>query len=807
MLNPCDEYNTYYNSDDIDSASSYLSQEDTLSAVSSSTIPDDIMCHESNISSMYIEAIHMTSVMMLGVSGTEIIGGHTILDSLISRKEEEKYIDGETIIGRDKLSLYIVSTIFAIVGVFMIALLIGELGVYLIGTNQGSAAFQRQSDRVKYEMEYYGLPDDLQMQVKAYYKYVWIHQKQYDDKIALLSDNQMSTDLQRKLALHLFKDVVSHISFFSELNDILLGDICLSLRTRIFLPNDMIIFKGDKGKELFIIAKGVVEVLRDDLPPGKIRDSTPPIFLRNGSFFGEIALLMEVRRTCSVQARTVCEVSILEQTAFDAILRENPDFAKRMNELVVARQLDKHIAKRAAAEVGTSRSTSDTNKSQDTKNNQGKSESGYNEKQSEIADFEVSKKDLKLAVTEVEKNIRQGLERRGNYTYYNYDYSPYGSRTRSKSLPANKLDYESMSESQDMQNSMLHNQEGATTSNDFNNGIKTKELPLYMQRNNTPLLEKEGKAVANKSNNNHHVSFECIPNRRQNENKLPNSVSNIFDDIARRSTRLPYKFIDKDLDQMEEARKRTRRKKEVRCSDGSVNYDEFDHCSTISSPTSSMEGEEDDDDVINVYDDNDHDESRKCENESSMDTERRASIVLQDENGNNENRGLKRDQNNKNEITEEDSDTDNDVGDDDEEEEDEEALRAIGGFSPRHTTLDLRKVRASILMSGRDSGGLSTELLLNAAKNQNFNDESKHLDMQKIESRLNTQNKCLKKILKKLDIVDIEEETEEKIHSIESEDIKYEVYNQQKMQNDAKKDGNFSEQQHEPDDTMAKIAR
>ena len=123
-----------------------------------------------------------------------------------------------------------------------------------MGKMQGSAAFQRKTDRVNHEMEYYGVPPDLQRQVRAFYDYVWIHQRQYDEKIALLSDAQMSTDLQRKLALHLFKDVISHISFFSEIDDLLLGEICLSLRTRIFLPGDMILFKGDVGKELFIIS-------------------------------------------------------------------------------------------------------------------------------------------------------------------------------------------------------------------------------------------------------------------------------------------------------------------------------------------------------------------------------------------------------------------------------------------------------------------------------------------------------------------------------------------------------------------------
>lgn len=329
------------------------------------SLVENEMCDQSNVWRAYAEAVHLSTVMMLGVSNVHIIGGSDMLELMMEAR------------GTDKTRFYIVSTFFMVGGLFVIALLISEMSSYIMGKSQGSAAFQRRSDRVKHEMEYYRLPHDLQLQVKAYYNYVWIHQKQYDDRIALLSDHQMSTDLQRKVALHLFKDVISHVSFFSDIDDMLLGEICLSLRSRIFLPDDMIIYKGDVGKELFIIAKGVVEVLRDDLPT-KARERTHPILLRNGSFFGEIALVMEVRRTCSVQARTVCEVSILLQKSFDAILSEHPAFGRRMNELVVARQLDKHLAKSV--------------------------NSGQN--------CQVSKKDLDTAYTQVEKKMKEGLQRR-----------------------------------------------------------------------------------------------------------------------------------------------------------------------------------------------------------------------------------------------------------------------------------------------------------------------------------------------------------------------------------------------------------
>ncbi len=334
---------------------------------------EDDICSQNQILHAYSQILHMSAVMILGISNSHIVlesGKFSVMDNASCS------LDSCT-------RVYFMSTLFMVFGLFLVALLIGKMNVYIMGRMQGSAAFQQRSDRVKHEMEYYAIPDELQTQVKAFYNYVWVHQKQYDDRIALLSDDQMSTDLQRKLALHLYKDVVSHISFFSEIDDLMLGEICLSLRTRIFLPKDMILFKDDVGRELFIISKGVVEVLRDDLPPSK-RFLSPPILLRKGSFFGEIALIMETRRTCSVQARTVCELNVLHQDTFDNILRNHPSFARRMNELVVVRQLESCLERAKYKGI----------------------------------DVKVSKEDMDKAIDLVEKNMTEGLIRRsvtGNF--------------------------------------------------------------------------------------------------------------------------------------------------------------------------------------------------------------------------------------------------------------------------------------------------------------------------------------------------------------------------------------------------------
>ncbi len=352
--------------------------EDTLDMISDY----DTLCRQENVGKLYTESFHLSAAMILGVSNSHVIGESSTLDLYTEKRETHR------------IQMYVISTLFMIGGLFIVALLISELNVFISGKKQGSATFQRKFDRVKHEMEYYSVPDDLQMQVKAFYDYIWIHQKQYDDRIALLSDDQMSTDLKRKLALHLYKDIVSHISIFSDIDDLLLGEICLSLRTRIFLPNDMILFKGDLGKELFLIAKGVVEVLRDDLSEEE-RQQNPPIYLDNGCFFGEIALIMETRRTCSVQAHTICEVNILQQKTFDTILDGNPRFARSMNELIVARQLEKSVSRRMNELASTHKLA----------------------RPEAMADpdgihIRVTKQDMDTALSVVEKNMKRGLVRR-----------------------------------------------------------------------------------------------------------------------------------------------------------------------------------------------------------------------------------------------------------------------------------------------------------------------------------------------------------------------------------------------------------
>ncbi len=64
------------------------------------------------------------------------------------------------------------------------------------------------------------------------------------------------------------------------------------------MPDDFIIREGEVGNEMYFIMDGVAKiVLKNGEDPSK-----PPIniFLKKGDFFGEIALIIDSKRTADV---------------------------------------------------------------------------------------------------------------------------------------------------------------------------------------------------------------------------------------------------------------------------------------------------------------------------------------------------------------------------------------------------------------------------------------------------------------------------------------------------------------------------
>ncbi|KAF0755151.1 hypothetical protein AaE_005066, partial [Aphanomyces astaci] len=282
-------------------------------------------------------------------------------------------------------ALLALSTGYAIVGVILNSVVIGSSVFVVESWNRAGYQFRKRIDMINHEMEFLQLPEYLRMRIKAYHQYLWTHQGSATEKVTLLQDKGMSEPLRKEIAVFMYRDMLSKIPLFETASDQLLGFVCLCLTTVIFLPQDKIITRGEVGKDLFIVARGCVIVLAGDV----VDDSTitkltlkqkqqqsnisivPPItrlssvtasskvvsassskyaqgndghggdvVLLEGSFFGEMGLLMEVERTRTVVAGSICELGVLSKKDFTLVMKQFPSFANEIKRLMAERSHD-----------------------------------------------------------------------------------------------------------------------------------------------------------------------------------------------------------------------------------------------------------------------------------------------------------------------------------------------------------------------------------------------------------------------------------------------------------------------------------
>lgn len=116
------------------------------------------------------------------------------------------------------------------------------------------------------------------------------------------------------------EELFKRVAIFKDGSSLLLSQIRITLRAKQAAADDIIVKRGDIGREMYLLVRGEVEVTEDDSSVAKT--------LKAGDFFGEIALLLLTPRSATVRARTDCDLLVLDKSDFDRILCEHPEFAQ-----------------------------------------------------------------------------------------------------------------------------------------------------------------------------------------------------------------------------------------------------------------------------------------------------------------------------------------------------------------------------------------------------------------------------------------------------------------------------------------------
>ena len=132
------------------------------------------------------------------------------------------------------------------------------------------------------------------------------------------------------------EELIANFEMFHGLGPAEIKALARRFRPRLLVPDEVVIKRGDRGAEMFLISSGAVEVV---LPGQRVR-------LGSGEFFGEMALLSERRRQADVVALGYCRVLVLSAAELQRFLREYPAAKAEIDRVAAARQREN--AERAA---------------------------------------------------------------------------------------------------------------------------------------------------------------------------------------------------------------------------------------------------------------------------------------------------------------------------------------------------------------------------------------------------------------------------------------------------------------------------
>ncbi len=122
-------------------------------------------------------------------------------------------------------------------------------------------------------------------------------------------------------------ELIRQMPLFARLDEREIRRLARQLGTRLALPGERIVRRGEPGDAMFFIASGAVEV----------RVQPEPVRLGTGEFFGELALLTRRKRNADVVAIGFCRLLVLRRELFEQVMGSHSVIGRRVREVATRR--------------------------------------------------------------------------------------------------------------------------------------------------------------------------------------------------------------------------------------------------------------------------------------------------------------------------------------------------------------------------------------------------------------------------------------------------------------------------------------
>ena len=204
---------------------------------------------------------------------------------------------------------------------------IGNISTLLANHDIAKANYVNKIEELNVFFNDKHIPPALQAKVKEYYNHLW-QSRLGKDESTILAD--LPDTLRTEVTLCLNREIIHKVPIFKNVKDEFIRQIANCLKPAVIVPDDYIIRKGELGEEMFFLSRGKAELLDE-------QGNVLGVF-SDGSYFGEMSLLLRQPRMADIRAVEYCDVYILGKEIFDSMLEKYPEFRARIQATLRARQ-------------------------------------------------------------------------------------------------------------------------------------------------------------------------------------------------------------------------------------------------------------------------------------------------------------------------------------------------------------------------------------------------------------------------------------------------------------------------------------
>lgn len=256
----------------------------------------------------YSEAVYSAVLLMLNISGVDVKPEWTFLCAMLG-----------------------------LVGFLFQCMTLASITAVAISSGSRALQYQEKVRMVMSDLKALQVPVDLRKATKSYYETLW-RMKNTSDRYekAIYDDEDLSPALRSEIALYIHRNLVATVPLFQGCSDSCLACVVMKLKTQLYMRGDVVYHKGDPANSMMIISRGKVKVISPD-------NEGILAVLKPGSFFGEIGLLRNMTRSCTVVAGTFCELKSLERSDAEEVFESFPQIFDRLLAEAEKRRLDTRL--------------------------------------------------------------------------------------------------------------------------------------------------------------------------------------------------------------------------------------------------------------------------------------------------------------------------------------------------------------------------------------------------------------------------------------------------------------------------------